>query len=258
MVSIIIPCLNHFDITKHCVNFLYHNTPSLSSGRDELIIIDDGSNDETKIDLQCLLEYKYTIIRHWPTNIGFGPSVNDGIRVAKGDLICISNNDILVGYKWLDMLVEALDSPEVGMVTSKLVGTETVNPENFDEWSKEQSERHLFDPLAVWAKGGPWLFKKEVFDKLGLFDEQFEYGQYEDTDMLLRMAQAKMLWGTRNSSLAFHYGSVTQQGELKRRVGTNYIERNAQKFREKWNTSHITPARIQQVYEGKELPVDGL
>jgi GT2 family glycosyltransferase len=258
MVSIIVPCLNHLYHTKETLKYLYLNTPTLRSGEDEIIVIDDGSNDSTRHVLSECLDYNYTIIRHWPRNTGFAPSVNNGIQAAHGDQICITNNDILVGPYWLEHLQQSLED-DIYMSTSYLVGIERcTNVIEFNSWAIAEQIKNNDDPFLLWCKGGPWLMKRSVFDRIGLFDEQFKYGTYEDTDMFMRMAQSKMLWGMNKRSVAFHYGSITQNGQLFERVGHGYKRENAEKFRAKWNTCHITPDRLQRIYDGETLEVDGL
>ena len=84
-VSFIIPCLNHWDITKRFLKSLYLHTNKDYFG--ETIIIDDNSNDETQVELPKNLEYDYKIIRHGDKNRGFSASVNDGIKCSKYDFI---------------------------------------------------------------------------------------------------------------------------------------------------------------------------
>lgn len=254
-VSLIVPCLNHFDYTKKCLASIYKNTDMSDI---ELIVVDDGSSDETSLSLPEYLDYNYKIIRHWPKNIGFGPSVNHGIRCATGDFIAVFNNDMLVGKKWLDNILDAFEKTDYYMITSLLIGSESCSPEEFQSYSEEACDVND-NNLHIWSKGGPWVFKRECFSMVGYFDEVFKYGEYEDTDYLVRMALAKMKWGMLHTSVAFHYGSITQFGELKDRLGNNdYIKRNAEKFRQKWGTAHITPEKLQIWYDGGTPEPDGM
>lgn len=244
-VSIIIPCLNHFDYTKKCLESLVQWTDLTNH---EVIIINDGSTDETNTELIKYLDCNYTLIRHWPTNLGFAKSVNDGIKVSKGRYLCICNNDFVFGPDWLEILYNGLlNSDNWYMATGYLVGQETVQFDSFNEWAIEHNKRDL--DYWKWCKSGPWLFKVETFHMIGMFDEQFKFGTYEDTDLLMRMTYAKMDWGGLNKGCVYHYGSITQLGELRDRVGNTYMSDNRLKFENKWGSSHITPALLQAIYE---------
>jgi len=242
MVSIIIPCLNHFDYTVKCLNSLYEG---MRLDDKEIIIINDGSTDETNTELLRYLDGQYIVVKNWPTNIGFAPAVNKGIKLSSGDYICICNNDFIFSRGCIDILHNVIENSDYWMVTGYLVGDETVSPDKFLDWADVQNEGEA--QLLKWHKMGPWLFKREAFNIIGLFDESFRYGQYEDTDMLMRMSLHKMLWGASTKGYAFHYGSITQHGELQNRVGKGYAYENKLKFEGKWGTSHITPALLEYI-----------
>lgn len=244
--SIIIPCLNHFDMTKMCLESFYKHTDITDV---ELIIVNDGSSDETKDNIAALLDGETVILNHWPTNKGFAPSVNHGIKVARGRNIIICNNDFLFGPNWLTILEEAFKIlPNAYMITSTLVTKDDVSPENFYKYC-EKVQKTTMNFFSPWLKYGPWMFKKEVFDMLGLFDEKFIWGTYEDIDMLLRMSSRQLLWGSINRSLVYHYVSVTQNGALAERVGQQYHYTNRDYFVEKWGTDKISVDLYQHLYD---------
>jgi GT2 family glycosyltransferase len=75
--------------------------------------------------------------------------------------------------------------------------------------------------------------KDSVFDRTGVFDENYVLGQYEDTDFFRRVKAANFTGGTVSDSFLHHFGSLTQlvlreEGEL------DYARGNKLYFREKW------------------------
>lgn len=239
MLSIVIPCLNHFEVTKRCIANIMAFTP----GEFELVIVDDGSDDETKNieDHLSQLTLNWVRIRH-DTNLGFSKSVNDGIRAASGELIAIFNNDMLVSARWLDPLLHVLNAnPDYGMVTGTLIEPDTCRDDQFLAYIQDLPKPYDLGATKVklWHKGGPWLFRSEVFKMVGYFDEGFIHTQYEDSDYLLRMAIKGIKHGRVTNSYIYHYSALTQNGELKKRVGTDYRQINRDFFAKKWGTVDI-------------------
>lgn len=251
MLSIIIPCLNHFEVTKRCIANVIAYTP----GEFELIIVDDGSDDDTKMLAGELFDerIKYKYIRH-DTNLGFSKSVNDGILSASGGLIAIFNNDMIVSPQWIHPLMRVLDADSnYGMVTSTLIEPDTCTSDDFIRYILGMPKSYKLEDtkVATWEKGGPWLFRAEVFSKVGLFDENYLHTTYEDWDFLIRMALEKYKHGRVTNSFVYHYASLTQNGELKKRAGGNeYQEINKAYFLNKWGT--VSP-NYAEIYEKGEI-----
>ncbi|MFA5238261.1 MAG: glycosyltransferase [Phycisphaerae bacterium] len=244
IITFITPTLDHWDMMKEHLWYVKLNTNiELNTGIEgiEFIVVDDNSLDKTKDCLEQyldLLGFDFRIIRHEDKIHGFGPSVNEAIMEAQGKYICIWNSDMLPKKNWLSPLLRCLDFEDYGMVSSSLIEPCHMSKEQFF------NEDSLFSfseipPIEDWAKDGPWMFRKEVFDKVGLFDERFKYGQWEDSDYLLRMAKNGYKFGKCLNSFVYHYSSVTQHGSLLERIGNSYIWENRQKFEDKWGTVHI-------------------
>ena len=77
------------------------------------------------------------------------------------------------------------------------------------------------------------LIRREVFDRIGCFDEEFTYGGCEDIDFLWRARWAKIGAGVTGSAFIHHFGMVTQNA-VKRHVSKTYPARNLERFCQKW------------------------
>ena len=226
-------------MTKHCLTEFRKFTPEPS----ELIIVDDGSEVALFDDIKE--EFGIDVIIRHEEIMGFSKSINDGTKIAKGDLIAIWNNDLLVSDNWLSPVIEAFknDTEHVyGMLAPRLY--ESVHndynnvsaiggPDNFKVAFGPGWNKDALHPLSDWTKGMPWVFRRELFDEIGYFDEQFFPTQFEDNDFLLRMAVAHSKHAQVEGTAVYHYSAFTQNTVLMPKF-TNYPRLNAERFGKKW------------------------
>ena len=150
----------------------------------ELILIDNGS-----VHGQDLLKKYADILIINEENLGFAKACNQGFRRATSEFICCVNNDIFVWEGWLEALIKTFeDNPDCGMAMPALMkqtkrGDEALKIEKIDLSQN-------YDAYGAGAEfGSCWLTKKEILDKVGLFDENFKIGFGEDRDLYRRMRQ---------------------------------------------------------------------
>ena len=80
-----------------------------------------------------------------------------------------------------------------------------------------------------------FLFKRELMERIGLLDERYSPGHYEDDDYCYQARNLGYRIMIAGDVFVFHYGSASfgQQDESKVQ---QLIERNRQKFIEKWGS----------------------
>ncbi len=117
LVSLVIPCCAMLDYTKLCVpGVLRHSRAPF-----ELIFLDIGSLDGTADYLAGLRDALANRVRveicRAATDLHIGDAVEEAIGAARGEYVCLLNNDTIVTAKWLDGLTAlAQHSPSHGMV----------------------------------------------------------------------------------------------------------------------------------------------
>ena len=108
-ISVVIPVFNKWELTKACLESLAQHTPS---GVVEVIVVDNGSTDETAHDLaplgKQLFGDLFAPIR-WEENRNFGPACNAGAAAARAPMLFFLNNDTLLTPNWLPPLLEAFE-----------------------------------------------------------------------------------------------------------------------------------------------------
>lgn len=241
LVSIIILTWNQLDYTQQCVTSIQRHT----SEPHEIIFVDNGSTDGTLPWLQQLVAMhdNYRLISN-RENMGFAKGCNQGIEAATGEYLLLLNNDVVVTECWLSGLLESLcSSPTngiVGPMTNNISGVQQVSQvgyqrlEDLQGFASAYRNRYRHRRIAQRRiVGFCMLFRSELVAKIGLLDEQFGSGNFEDDDYCVRAALA----GYRNliagDVFIHHYGSVSFQGNR-----CNYaaaLQGNNALFREKWS-----------------------
>ena len=191
--SVIIPNWNGKELLGPCFESLYRQ----DFCDFETILVDNGSRDGSLAFVRD--KFPQVTIIGFGENRGFCAAVNAGILASEGRYIALLNNDTEVDRLWLKELVAALEgNPEVGSVASKVLfhsDPQTVNSAG-DEFSVfgvpyqrrlMRGDRDLFnEPRYVFsACGAAALYRRELFDKIGLFDEVF-FAYQEDVDLGFR------------------------------------------------------------------------
>lgn len=215
----VIPNWNGVEFLKACLPALQRQT----FDDFEIIVVDNGSRD----DSVRMIESDYPSVRliELPDNIGFAAACNRGIQAAHGRYIALLNNDTEADPGWLEALyLAAAQDEKTGMVASKiLLNLETREIDSvgmmvygdgigrqrgrgrIDDGSFDRVEEVLY-PSACAA-----LYKREMFDDIGLFDEDF-FLYCEDTDIGLRAQRAGWKAVFAPEAVVLHKYSLTGGG----------------------------------------------
>jgi len=191
-VSIIIPNWNGLKYLRTCLNSLRKQQFTDF----ETIIIDNGSTDGS---VEYVKKYhKHMILVTLDHNSGFAAAVNLGIKLSKGKYILLLNNDTSVKSDAILKLVQILDDkPEIAMVASKMVnfynrylmdsaGDYIDVVGHAQNIGLGKSVNKYKTPGEVFlVTGGGSLYRKILFDQVGLLDEDF-FAYFEDVDFGLR------------------------------------------------------------------------
>lgn len=188
-VSIIMPVLNG----HRYIALSVQSIAAQSYKNFELVVVDDGSTDETKSIVDGFRDrIRVQYIRH-ERSLGIPVSMNDGVRHAEGDLIAFLDHDDMWCPEMLEVQVGYLDeNQDVAMVHSDFA---TIDPDgNVLEASMAQMRGRgrpsgiVFKELFMdsFIVGIGVLVRRECFDKYGYFDESMRFGDYH---MWLRIAK---------------------------------------------------------------------
>ena len=175
--SVVIPVLNQLRFTRICLESLLPALPEEC----EVIVIDNGSSDGTAEYLSDFPDIRVITNRK---NLGCAVAWNQGIKAAQAPWIVIVNNDVILAESWLDGLLEFAAEKNADIVSPAFREGEY----NYDiaEYSKEFISKMRFVARMGIAQGICFMVRRRVFDLIGLFDENFRIGQFEDADFFRR------------------------------------------------------------------------
>lgn len=208
-IYIVVLVWNGREVSEKCLDSL-----SRLSTKVTVVVVDNGSEDDTGSYLSKRFP-QFLFLRN-EKNLGFSGGVNKGINFAlqKGaDIVVVLNNDTEVDRSFLEPIVSCLNNDsKVGLVSPYIYehgsnklwfgGGKIILP----FYRPVHSEGSL-DFLS----GCCLVVKREVFEKIGLFDERY-FLYYEDVDFSLRARGAGFKLLTEPKSRVFHKVSYSSNG----------------------------------------------
>ncbi|NQW10326.1 MAG: glycosyltransferase family 2 protein [Alphaproteobacteria bacterium] len=161
-----------------------------------------------------------TVVVH-PVNLGFAAAANSGARVARGRDLVLMNSDVVPETSgWLEPLLAALDRPGVGAAAPQLL--------YFDDSLQFAGMYFERDADGCWfnrhiAKGYPRTYppankprevpaltgaclsiRRQLYERMGGFDEAFVIGDFEDSEFSLRLRDAGLSCWYEPSAALYH------------------------------------------------------
>lgn len=236
--SIIILTYNKLDYTKLCIDSIRKYT---KTGTYEIIIVDNNSTDDTRLWLKEQKDIKVILNNE---NLGFPGGCNVGIKAAeKENDILLLNNDTILTPRWLENLNNCLYSDEhigaVGAVTNNCANHQAIAIEyqSIDEMIAFADKYNVSDS-SKWEQkvrliGYCMLIKRSVMDKVGLLDEMFFPGNFEDDDLGYRIQSEGYKLILCNDTFIHHFGSTSFKENVEK--FNSLLRENSKKFINKWS-----------------------
>ncbi|MBN1170319.1 glycosyltransferase family 2 protein [Candidatus Micrarchaeota archaeon] len=184
-ISIILPAYNEGAYIRNSLNSLLE--VDYPKNKMEIIIVNDGSTDNT---LEIAKEFESRTVRiYTKKNGGKGAALNYGIKKSRGELIATMDADSYISRNAIRELLPFFDAEKAMAVTPAV----KIRPSNSPLKELQRVEylmilfsRKLLSFIdSVPVTPGPFsIFRREVFDKVGLFDE---HNLVEDQEIALRI-----------------------------------------------------------------------
>lgn len=235
--SIIILTYNKLDYTKLCIESIRKYTKADTY---EVIVVDNNSTDDTREWLKKQQDLKVILNDE---NLGFPGGCNVGINAAEqGSDILLLNNDTIVTPRWLENLNNCLYSDEyigaVGAVSNNCANYQAIKTEYKSiEEMLNFAERYNVSDASKWEQkvrliGFCMLIKRKVMDEVGLLDERFTPGNFEDDDLGYRIQSKGYKLILCNDTFVHHFGSTSFRDNPEK--FNALLKQNSLKFISKW------------------------
>jgi len=225
--DIIVPVWNNKELTEQCLNSIFN---SEDCGY-HIIIIDNASDLPASSYLKQIsgsYSDKVTLIRN-DQNLGFTKAVNQGIKTSLADYVCIINNDIIVFDNWLSEMITIADSSaDIGIVNpANNFGRPKPKDKSYQEYARDKVKgRQGTYVETVTPVGFCYLIKREIINKIGLLDERFNPGYFEDTEYARRAKTAGYKAVFAKGAFVFHF----EHASFKKRGFNALFKRSEEKF----------------------------
>jgi GT2 family glycosyltransferase len=240
---------NERTVTRLAVESILTHT----EGAFELIVVDNASGQCTRDYIEALAARNHHVrLISNVNNRGFAAAVNQGLRRARGEVVIVVNNDIVVTPGWSNRLLAHLQDPTIGAVgpVTNRCGNEAEIPTSY----RTYGEMLAFADECAGAHVGqltdlPMLvmfctaIRRDVVDLIGELDERFGIGMFEDDDYARRLAAAGLRMVCAEDVFVHHFGEASFSRLYESGRRSKLFDTNRVRFEEKWGVSWSPHAR---------------
>ncbi|MEA5547635.1 glycosyltransferase, partial [Limnoraphis robusta CCNP1324] len=235
----IVVCVhNALDVVILCLESVAQNRDET---RHRIVIVDDGSGEETKAWLESFAaaHANVLLVRHEAAG-GYTRAANAGLSRMDADFLVLLNSDTIVAGRWVEKMMDAaFSSPGVGIVGPlssaashqsipdhrSTAGQTAVNdmPEGYSVadmnfWCERNAPAD-FVPRVPLVHGFCYGLTRETVERVGLFDEaSFPFGYGEENDYCLRATNAGVGLVVATHTYVYHKKSQSYK-DGDRRIG---------------------------------------
>lgn len=264
-VSVVILSKDNPGILMSCIGSLLRNLSKSTADTDvEIIVVDNGSNEENRKTLEKMLPLKNVSYHYHPMDFEYSTLCNYGASVSSGDYLLFLNDDVLFprdsqNNVMLHMLTYAVKS-HIGAVGIKLLfpGDENYSAtSNLSNTGSHHAIQHAgismmtvgpshklasytdnqdyyfgrntlpYNTLAV--TGAALMVSKEKFDSVNGFDEILKIA-YTDVDLCLDLFEKGLYTVCLNDTFAYHFESLSRGNDVATKNKANRLKKERNTF----------------------------
>jgi GT2 family glycosyltransferase len=197
MISVVITNFNGKELLEKNLPFVIAAAKNKKNNIKEIIIADDASTDDSVKFLKENFSDDVRIVVQ-KTNRGFASTTNLGVRAAKGELVCLLNNDVIPNADFLAEIEKNFEDKKVFAVSLHEKGYGYAKGKFKDGFIVHEpaSEDSGETRETFWASGGSSVLRRDLFLELKGMDEVLLPFYWEDIDLSYRAQKRgyKILW----------------------------------------------------------------
>ena len=213
LFSIIIPTFNK----AHAIIETIESILNQSFQDWEIIIVDDGSTDETQTIIKAFLN-KDCIQYFYQLNQGVAAARNSGAEKANGEYLVFLDADDWVENSWLETFNDLLK----GAKDIAFCGARFHYKNGSEKGKLPKRLGYLYDDMIGIFNAGTYCVRKNLFSEVGGFDNRISFG--ENYELGVRVASRKPNYSF-TDKLLLHYNKVGKRDDqtLAKRVASKNI-----------------------------------
>ena len=237
-VDIVVCCHNALESVKVCLSSIIANTPPPY----RLILVDDGSKDDTKGYLESFADSQGAVLIRVETAGGYTRAANRGLRASAASWTILLNSDTIVPFGWIgEMLKVGESDPNIGIIgpasnTASWQSTPLLLDKDGD-WAANPLPEGLTvqdmqdiasanaPPQGIdlpFINGFTYMVRRELIDDIGVFDEEtFGAGYGEENDYCVRARKAGWNLVFAPNSYVYHAQSKSYNTHVRLKLATD-------------------------------------
>jgi len=217
-ISIIVPAKNAANTLKACLQSLL-NQQGLLFGMDyEVILVDDGSSDETAA---IGIEMGVKVISQ--QNSGPAAARNAGAKAAKGEILLFTDSDCIPQPDWCIQMIKPFDDPEVVGVKGAYLCKEQnlvarFVQQEFEHKYERMTKQTKIDFIDTYSAG----YRKAIFLENAGFEVRFPVPSVEDQEFSFRLARKGYKLVFQPTARVYHSHDLNLRQYALRKLGIGY------------------------------------
>jgi GT2 family glycosyltransferase len=235
VVSVIVPLYGRLDFMEY--QFALFSRHGAGLAHEFIYVLDEPARQREAEQIAASIFARFHIpfrLVLLARNLGFGPANNVGLGLARGRYVCFMNSDVFPDRDdWMERLVATLQAnPDIGAVGPLLLfedrsvqhmGMVFEPLPEFGGWLFPMHERKGWRPPAQRGlrrcraiTGAFMVVERRLLHEIGGFDESYIIGDFEDSDLCLKLAERGLGCAVDLDVTLFHLERQSQAGSEQR------------------------------------------
>jgi glycosyltransferase involved in cell wall biosynthesis len=213
-VSVVIPTFNRVEHLRRCLEALEAQTLSLEQY--EVIVVDDGSSDNTLTFLESVSTRAQMNLRYYrQPNQGPAAARNLGIQEAQGELIALTDDDCLPASDWLAALITSLpDERRCAGIGGSIVRLRDSFVSRYMD-DCEAMQHLIRNGEVLYLVTANAMYRRSCLIEVGGFDRRISWPGGEDPDLSYRLRERGYYLTTTHKAMVKHDHRDTFRGLYK-------------------------------------------
>jgi glycosyltransferase involved in cell wall biosynthesis len=220
-VSLLLCTRNRAEQLQICLEYIARQNPSCSW---ELVVVDNGSTDDTdRVLSEYAAKMPFPITILYEGRPGQRLGLNQALRVARGNIIALTDDDCYVESDYIDRVREIFEDPKIGYAGGRV---DLFDPTDYPITIKTSTEPEYLPPRSYveggWILGANMMFRRSVLEAIGGFDPELGPGTRFYGDDIDAQARASFAgwWGfyAPTAVVAHHHRRKANDGRALMRI----------------------------------------